>query len=148
MTDLVYLQCLKTGGKLRVRITSSGYKNEANCQFPRNIRVQGRKYSVKPTDIKLIQRGGSYFYSVKATNVKIYESGVVLPDQTIKNMITKVYNTEDTESDCVICMCESKDSVFNPCGHFVCCGECASKVDKCPMCRISVLSIIDYDELK
>lgn len=26
----VYLVCMKIGGKLRVRITSSGYKNEAN----------------------------------------------------------------------------------------------------------------------
>jgi len=40
--DIVYLQCVKVKNKLRVRITTPGYKNDANCQFPRAIRVEGR----------------------------------------------------------------------------------------------------------
>jgi hypothetical protein len=149
MDSIVYLQCSKIGGKLRVRITTPGYKNDANCQFPRDIRHVGRKYSVLPGDITLVERGGSYFYSVKSRNVKIFESDVALPTQNnISSFVGKIYNTEDLETECLICMCETKDSVFNPCGHYVCCKTCATRVDKCPMCRTGIFSIIDYNDLK
>lgn len=146
--SLVYLKCIKIGSKLRVRITSPGYKNDANAQFPRAIRAVDRKFSVHPEDIRLIRRGSSYFYSIGTRNLVTLDDGIPIPSQEIKNMIKKVFNTEDPESDCLVCMCEAKDSVFNPCGHFVCCVGCSNKLDKCPMCRTLVLSIINYDELK
>ena len=34
-TNYVYLKCVKEGKKLRIRITSPGYNNDANCQFPK-----------------------------------------------------------------------------------------------------------------
>jgi hypothetical protein len=40
----VFLKCVKEGSKLRIKIISSGFFNEANCQFPKNIRVEGRKF--------------------------------------------------------------------------------------------------------
>ena len=45
----VYLECVREKSKLRVRIISPGYYSDANCQFPRAIRVEGRKYSVPPS---------------------------------------------------------------------------------------------------
>lgn len=49
----VTLKCLKEKNKLRVRIISPGYYNNANCQFPRNIRLEGRIYQSRVSGIKL-----------------------------------------------------------------------------------------------
>ena len=133
----VSLLCVKDGGRLRVRITSPGYKNNANCQFPRNIRVIGRKYNVKSHNIRLRQRGNTYYYY-------IYPNGIEIDKGPIENKIEQVFNTED-DKDCVICLDTTKDSVFNPCGHYVCCKTCASKVKKCPICRTECLSIIPFN---
>ena len=130
---------------MRVRIVSPGYKNDANCQFPRAIRQVGKKFSVKPQDVRLVRRGSSYFYSISTKNLQTIDD---IPKQEIKNLIEKVWNTEDTELDCLICLDNPKDSVFNPCGHYVSCNNCAIKLKKCPMCRVEVISIISYEELR
>jgi len=36
---------------------------------------------------------------------------------------------------CVICMAKRSCVVFKPCRHLRCCGSCAERVDKCPICR-------------
>ena len=40
-----------------------------------------------------------------------------------------------TEPECVICLDESPDTIFIPCGHVVCCKKCLAKVTECPICR-------------
>jgi Ca-activated chloride channel family protein len=47
MVNYVNLQCVKDGGKLRVKIITSGYNNNANCQFPRAIRADGKMFRVR-----------------------------------------------------------------------------------------------------
>lgn len=53
----VELECLKIGGKLRVRVTSSGYE-DWNVQFPKNLRQEGAKYIVD--EIREAGQGGFY----------------------------------------------------------------------------------------
>tara|TARA_R110000824_G_scaffold134309_1_gene297255 strand:- start:18 stop:218 length:201 start_codon:yes stop_codon:yes gene_type:complete len=61
----VVLQCVKEKSKLRVKIISNGYNNNANCQFPKAIRKEGLKYKVPPEAIKVVQRGlNKFFYNV------------------------------------------------------------------------------------
>lgn len=48
---------------------------------------------------------------------------------------------------CVICLMRRKRSAFTPCGHLVCCVQCAMCVQhsaspKCPVCRQSIYSSI------
>ncbi|KAK8941393.1 hypothetical protein KSP39_PZI010128 [Platanthera zijinensis] len=48
---------------------------------------------------------------------------------------------------CVICLMRRKRSAFTPCGHLVCCVECAVYVQhsaspKCPVCRQNIYSSI------
>lgn len=149
---LVNLICVKVGSRLRVRIVSPGYKKEANCQFPRNLRVEGRKFTAPASDITLIKRGASYFYSVKARNVKIVESHEEFKlSEEYKNNL-KVYGDSEENSDCVVCLCETPNAVFGPCGHLSCCMDCASRIhtttNKCPMCRTKIEIVINYDDLK
>nr|VZI05098.1 unnamed protein product [Spirometra erinaceieuropaei] len=39
---------------------------------------------------------------------------------------------------CRVCMDNPINCVFFPCGHTICCKECADRVDQCPVCRKSI----------
>lgn len=39
---------------------------------------------------------------------------------------------------CKICMDATIDTVFCPCGHWVCCSECGQNIEKCPLCRTKI----------
>jgi hypothetical protein len=146
MDELINLVCVKDKGKLRVRITSPGYKKESNCQFPRNLRVEGRKFTVHKSDITLAKIGQCYFYRIRANTVKIRTNIT----ETDKNNL-KVFGEED-KTECTVCMDSIKDAVFGPCGHYSCCKKCALTIESsagtCPMCRTVINFVIDYSELK
>jgi len=44
--DPVLVECVKEGGKVRVRVISPGYDPNKNCQFPRSIRETGKRFLV------------------------------------------------------------------------------------------------------
>eukprot|EP00329_Picozoa_sp_Boothbay-MS584-11_P000656 13555_4 len=37
---------------------------------------------------------------------------------------------------CTLGCTQTHDTAFNPCGHTVCCWECASHCNECPVCGI------------
>ncbi len=47
----VLVECLREGGKLRVRVLSDGYDTTLNVQFPRSIREEGVKYVVDEIEL-------------------------------------------------------------------------------------------------
>jgi hypothetical protein len=139
----VDLECVKVGGKLRVRILTYGYLRDANCQFPRDLRVEGRLFRVKPSAITLITSAGKWFYSVKQRD----QIEIVGSTDTVTGAPNlTVY--EDSESpDCVICFSEPKDSVMYPCGHFYLCDGCAHRVGTCPICRAPITKVISRSQI-
>lgn len=54
----VVVECVAEGSKLRVRVTSRGYKKDWNVQFPRNLRVAGARYLVD--EVREATQGGFY----------------------------------------------------------------------------------------
>ena len=42
----IELVCIKTNGKLRIRVNSPGYHKDWNVQFPKNLRILGQHYLV------------------------------------------------------------------------------------------------------
>jgi len=42
------------------------------------------------------------------------------------------------ERTCKVCMDAEVNTVFLPCGHFVCCGECSQQLQTCPICRVCI----------
>jgi hypothetical protein len=141
----VYLTCVKSQGKLRVRITTPGYLTTANCQFPRDLRVEGRHFRVKPSAVKLMTTRNKYYYCVKnAKDIEIVQH-TDIPKQARPTIM--IY--QDTEQEeCLICYDAAKESVFNPCGHFYTCHACSVRCKTCPVCRHPVLSVIDKNELE
>ena len=141
--NYVYLQCIKEAGKLRIKVISSGYLQSANTQFPKDIRIEGRKYKVLASDINLIQTRGKYFYSVKQKDKII----IIENPEEIKVDLTniKIHTDEETQ-DCIICMDNIKQIVFDPCGHFYTCDRCSNKVTICPICRTNITNRINRSD--
>lgn len=150
--SLVYLECLKEGSKLRVRIISAGYNSDANCQFPRNIRAEGRKYSVPVGDISFSESPyGKFFYRIKKTNIKILNNEIEEFDINLNDkIIMNIYEDKD-ETLCCICFTNEKDVVYSTCGHYCSCYECAVLVKntqgKCPICRSKIISIVKREQI-
>jgi hypothetical protein len=146
---LVTLICRKRGSRLRINILSPGYNHEANCQFPRAIRKEGRKYTVPASDISFVEsRSRKFFYTVKKSRIKII--GELEEQYAEEKKETKIVIFEDKdEVECAICMVNEKSIVFSPCGHFYVCGTCATKLGwKCPICRGDIEKIVDRSQIQ
>ena len=154
--QLVYFECVSTGKKLRVRIISPGYNNEANCQFPRDNRRDGAKYSAPISDLSFSQMRGKFFYRVKKHNIKIISGvdeleGLENGMGDMKISIDNIYQDVD-DVDCIICMEKEYDVVMVPCGHYCMCHDCANKIlgstKKCPICRQQVNMVVTRDKIQ
>jgi hypothetical protein len=139
MADRIFLKCTKEGAsRLRVRIITPGFLLTANCQFPRDMRQDGRLYSVPLSDISLTSSSsGKFFYRIGKKNITIEDSNI---EGSL--LITKVY---ESSSECVICLCEESTHIFAPCGHYCVCEGCGKMVDKCPICRGNVIQLVHRD---
>ncbi|MEV6601720.1 WGR domain-containing protein [Actinoplanes sp. NPDC051346] len=58
VTDGVVVECVDEGGRLRIRVASSGYHSDWQVQFPKGIRERGTRYVV--TGVRESARGGFY----------------------------------------------------------------------------------------
>lgn len=143
-SEFVLLECVKEGSKLRVKMKSPGYLINSNCQFPRDLRVAGRKFKVPVVYVKLITQQGKYFYSIKNKNVieiiTDEETQQINLDNIKQN--TKIYEDAST-NECAVCLCAEKDTVFIPCGHFYTCNGCSQQLKTCPICRATVTDRIN-----
>ena len=54
----IVVECVDEGGRLRVRVVSSGYHHDWQVQFPKGIREHGSRYVV--TGVREATRGGFY----------------------------------------------------------------------------------------
>jgi hypothetical protein len=143
MEDLVYLHCIKEGSRFRVKITSPNYNNNANCQFPKDIRKEGYIYSVPREDIKF-SRGprGTFFYRIPKKNIKVVNEEV-----PSKYKDLRIFGDDDEDKTCVVCLDVDRELVYIPCGHFVSCKNCSTHIDKCPMCRTFIKDKVTLEEL-
>jgi hypothetical protein len=144
MSDYIELVCIKEGSKLRVRILTNGYYNQANCQFPRALRIEGRKFRVKCEHINLITSRGKYFYSVKKKeHIEILDEEV--DELCIDLKSFQIYDSK--MDDCAICLSNTKTTVFYPCGHYYCCSDCSYQIKKCPICRKDISKLIEKSKI-
>jgi predicted DNA-binding antitoxin AbrB/MazE fold protein len=145
--DQVYLKCIKEGSKLRVKIISPGFHSEANCQFPKNIREEGRKYSVPLSSVSFSEGPNhKFFYRINKSHIKIIsEIEGSLEDPVSSETIKKIFE-DNSILECMICMDKNKEIVFAKCGHYVCCEDCSLKIfkttKKCPICRSKIDSVV------
>ncbi len=48
------------------------------------------------------------------------------------------HDDNDHRSLCVVCWEEIPDTIYFPCRHLVCCSECSSSLNACPVCRAKI----------
>jgi hypothetical protein len=140
----VILECIKEGSKLRVKMKSPGYLINSNCQFPRDLRIEGRKFKVPVEHVKLMTQNGKYFYSIKnksAITIIDDDEHTTLNMENIKKNTT-IYQDADN-NDCAVCLCAIKDTVFIPCGHFYTCDTCSNALKTCPICRMNITNKVN-----
>jgi len=157
----VTLQCVTQGPRgerLRIRFvrftdadgnhSTNVYKDNINCRFPREGRVLGHYYQVPHEDVSLVFKEGSLsHYSVKGKHIT--NLGITLPEVCVtdKSDLKEIY----TADECVICLDETPNVVFGPCGHSCMCNTCCEQMtkiihssNKCPLCRRAISNIF-YD---
>lgn len=162
MQSHVILKCLRERGKLRVRILTAGYNNEANCQFPRDVRIEGCHFKVKAVNIRLINTRGKFYYSIARSAVEVLGNDPDKADMEGVRLGPKPRGTsssssrpaaavdpsnitvfeDDRTDDCCICMWVEKQIVFN-CGHLYTCKDCSLMINTCPICRQRITQRID-----
>jgi len=142
--EYVILECVKEGSKLRVKMKSPGYLINSNCQFPRNLRIAGRKFKVPVEYVKLMRQSEKYFYSIKNKSVIQIIDDEQHAEINLENIKknTKIYEDSST-IECAVCLCNEKDTVFIPCGHFYTCIGCSSMLKTCPICRCNITDRIN-----
>ena len=148
----VLLRCVKEGSRLRVKMMSSApFIKGANCQFPRNIRQEGLYYVLRSEDVTLknnfysaMQKNSIICQTFNFEEVKKYINDLGTTNNQLK---PKIIFGEDEEPECIICFSELKTIVFSPCGHYSVCQACATRCDKCPICRGSIVSKLRRDEI-
>lgn len=57
----------------------------------------------------------------------------------------KIYEDVDV-LECAVCLCNAKNTVFIPCGHFYTCSTCSPQLKTCPICRININERIDKSQ--
>lgn len=143
------LQCIKLGSKLRIRIISPGYLNEANCAFPRDLRVDGQLYECDDRDIRLVMSKYKYFYRISNQGIRLINDIPVesIPATPVVNMPVKVFT--DISLDCSICLFEPKALIFIPCGHYSVCNLCDIRLSSriCPICRASIIGTVTPEQI-
>lgn len=85
-------------------------------------------------------------YHLRAMKQKIFVDGLCYLLQEIYGIenknLTRPITTDDDEdngSECVICICEPRDTLILPCRHLCLCNSCADSLryqaNNCPICR-------------
>lgn len=143
----IILKCILEKRKLRIKfhrfineegkIFNNAYNNNYNCQFPKDIRVEGRFFEIGENDLTTVINRGKPFYRVNKKSIKILENYI---DSELNLENLKIY----TVDECVVCYCEKPTVIMIPCGHQCTCVECFEIISqdksKCPLCRKNILS--------
>lgn len=112
------------------------------------------------TTIAVVEKHSDGTYVLKALKQKLFVDGLCYLLQEIygienKNLDTKPTSDEETEdggSECVICMCDVRDTLILPCRHLCLCNNCADSLryqaNNCPICRAPFRALLQIRALQ
>ncbi|CAD6230982.1 GSCOCG00006908001-RA-CDS [Cotesia congregata] len=114
------------------------------------------------TTIAVVEKQSDGSYILKALKQKLYVDGLCYLLQEIYGIENK--NTENTKqqgsdedaedngSECVICMCDVRDTLILPCRHLCLCYGCADSLryqaNNCPICRAPFRALLQIKALQ
>ncbi|KAL1514051.1 hypothetical protein ABEB36_003374 [Hypothenemus hampei] len=111
------------------------------------------------TTIATVDRIADDIYLLKALKQKLWVDGLCYLLQEIYGIENKNNEkaagdeeTEDNGSECVICMCEVRDTLILPCRHLCLCNSCADSLryqaNNCPICRAPFRALLQIRALQ
>lgn len=74
------------------------------------------------------------------TNYEEFINKLTDENKRIHHNLEKITDTKNVDDlfICNICMSRTKDYIFLPCAHFVCCSVCVVPIVDCPICRTKI----------
>lgn len=114
------------------------------------------------TTIAVVEKHSDGSYILKALKQKLYVDGLCYLLQEIYGIENKNTentkqqgsdeDTEDNGSECVICMCDVRDTLILPCRHLCLCYGCADSLryqaNNCPICRAPFRALLQIKALQ
>jgi Ca-activated chloride channel homolog len=118
----VELECLREGGKLRIKVISDGYDQSMNVQFPRAIRAEGARYIVAGLE----KSADGSFYRVQGDITRYAKAGE--PDTFVASRSTRTRSssTKAAKVAATAADLETTDTVGN--GVLIQCVKDGSKL--------------------
>ncbi|EAZ90987.1 vWA domain-containing protein [Crocosphaera chwakensis] len=100
----ILLQCIRVGGKLRIKVISEGYDPNLNVQFPRSIREEGVTYIVDEITLSANQS----FYRVSGNIRRLVKPG---EERQPRQTYEKPQNLKAVKSSLTLADLETTDTV-------------------------------------
>jgi len=113
------------------------------------------------TTIAVVDRHSDGMYVLRALKQKLFVDGLCYLVQEIYGIENKNIennktagddDTEDNGSECVICMCDVRDTLILPCRHLCLCNCCADSLryqaNNCPICRAPFRALLQIRALQ
>ncbi|XP_056633751.1 E3 ubiquitin-protein ligase MGRN1 isoform X1 [Diorhabda sublineata] len=111
------------------------------------------------TTIATVEKITDGTYLLKALKQKLFVDGLCYLLQEIYGIENKNNekaggddDTEDNGSECVICMCDVRDTLILPCRHLCLCNSCADSLryqaNNCPICRAPFRALLQIRALQ
>nr|XP_050853636.1 E3 ubiquitin ligase Rnf157 isoform X1 [Vespula vulgaris]XP_050853637.1 E3 ubiquitin ligase Rnf157 isoform X1 [Vespula vulgaris] len=114
------------------------------------------------TTIAVVEKHSDGTYVLKALKQKLYVDGLCYLLQEIYGIENKNTesakqqgsdeDTDDNGSECVICMCDVRDTLILPCRHLCLCNGCADSLryqaNNCPICRAPFRALLQIKALQ
>ncbi|XP_012272615.1 E3 ubiquitin ligase RNF157 [Orussus abietinus] len=114
------------------------------------------------TTIAVVEKHSDGSYILKALKQKLFVDGLCYLLQEIYGIENKNTesakqqgsdeDTEDSGSECVICMCDVRDTLILPCRHLCLCNGCADSLryqaNNCPICRAPFRALLQIKALQ
>ncbi|CAG9819224.1 unnamed protein product [Phaedon cochleariae] len=111
------------------------------------------------TTVATVEKITDGTYLLKALKQKLFVDGLCYLLQEIYGIENKNNekaggddDTDDNGSECVICMCDVRDTLILPCRHLCLCNSCADSLryqaNNCPICRAPFRALLQIRALQ
>ncbi len=120
------------------------------------VSLEGDTPRQSHSTLGLIDRYSDSSYVVKGLKQKLFVDGLCYLLQEIYGLENKVSDTrhqsladdevDDSGAECVVCMCDLRDTIILPCRHLCLCNACADSLryqaNNCPICRVPFRALL------
>ncbi|RUS89627.1 hypothetical protein EGW08_002645 [Elysia chlorotica] len=128
-----------------VAVREMGYQEKDILSAAGSIKESGQILSADILYTALEDKGvprKPMHINAEANNLSVSVNRDKAKDEELLNTLKQTNNDLRLQTLCKICMDKEVAVVFLPCGHLVCCTECASAMKDCPVCRNQVKGIV------